>query len=173
MPTVGDQRSHSVVRIKFTFSLRTLLACVAVFAILMAFIGTHVVRYYDEQSRIASISLMGAQVFTEPRGHFFLRQFMGDFLFQRAVYIHVDNPGVADNWLEDLQGLRYVELVSIKSEGITDVGLQHLRHLPNLRRVNLVNTKTTKEGVESLRASLSKSSLVTCYDIVNGEFVNR
>jgi len=139
----------------------------------MAIIGNHVASYYGEQSRIASISQMGAQVFTEPRGHFLLRQFMGDFLFQRAVSIHLDNPGITDDWLKILQGLHYVENVSIKSEAVTDLGLEHLSGLSNLRRVHLVNTNTTKKGEESLRASLSRSSLVTSVDIVDGEFVSR
>ena len=60
-------------RIKLTFSLRAMLAFVALIAVLLAFVGTHLVRYYGEQSQIASISRMGAQVFTEPRGHFLLR----------------------------------------------------------------------------------------------------
>ena len=144
-----------------------MFAAVALFAVFLAFLGTHVARYYEEQAHIDSIRRMGAQVFTKPRGPFLLRQFIGDSLFQRAVYVHLNNPGLTDDWLENLRELPYVEAISIKSEGITDAGLEILERMPNLRSVDLVNTETTEEGVEALRAALPKPSVVRSYYVEN------
>ena len=137
------------------------------------FSKAYLVPAYEESYRIAEVSTVGAQVFTEPRGQYLLRQFAGDSLSERAVYVHLDDPRVTDEWLANLRGLDYIEVLSIKSGNVTDAGLGQLEHLPNLRSLHLVNTKTTEAGIRSLRASLPRLQRVTRHDVVNGQLVSR
>lgn len=136
---------------------------------LFALAGAFLVPAYEERHRVAELSAVRAQVFTEPRGQYLLRQFAGDSLSKRAVYVHLDDSRVTDEWLANLQGLHYVEVFSIKSDNVTDLGLAQLKCLPTLQSLHLVNTKTTEAGIRSLQASLPPLRRVTRDDIVNGK----
>jgi hypothetical protein len=146
------------------FGLRSLLTTVAIIAAVLAFWRVYVLRYQAEFAlidRIKSFNAVGAlgngdfQVFTEPRGQFFLRQLFGDKLSQRAVYVHLISDQVTDEWLHDnLAGLRHVEVLTITSPTVTDAGLQHLRTLTNLNVLGLPNAQVTDEGIEELRRAL-------------------
>jgi hypothetical protein len=155
------------------FRLKTLMIWFAVLSVLLAWASNYLLPSYRERDRIAEVLAVGAQVYTEPRGQFFLRQVIGDSLSERAVYVHLRDPRVTDDWLVHLQGLKYIEVLSINSANVSDVGLRHLRALPNLRNLNLVNTKTTKSGVRSLQEALPLLQRAVQVDIVNGEFVHR
>ena len=100
------------------------------------------------------VSKVGGQVFLKPRGHFFLRQFVGDSFAHRVVYVHLNDPRVDDEWLSNLEGLRHIEVVSIKSQNVTDEGLRRLGQLPNLISLNLVDTQVTDSGIKELRSAV-------------------
>lgn len=135
--------------VKLRFSLRTILLITSVCAVLC---GT-IVPPLIERVRMQRLVRTGVQIYTEPRGQFFLRHLFGDGLFERVVYIHLDDPNIDDNWLEHLKQFPYAEVVSIKSSKITDAGLARLAGLPKLLSLNLVDTKVTSDGIASLRNS--------------------
>ncbi len=95
------------------FRLKTLMIWFAILSVLLAWASTYLLPSYRERDRIAEVSAVGSQVFTEPRGQFFLRQFIGDSLSERAVYVHLRDPRVTDDWLVNLQGMKYIEVLSI------------------------------------------------------------
>ena len=107
------------------------------------------------------LNAVNAQVSTEPRGQFLLRQFIGDTLSQRSIYLHLDDPRIDDYWIKKLHGMEHVEVLSIKSSNLTDAGLMELRNWPSLTSLNLVDTDVTDSGIEALRQSLPSLRLVT------------
>jgi hypothetical protein len=136
------------------FRLRTLFVAVAMLAVLLGFSTTVIVPWYREFRLTLAMKQTGAQIYTEPRGHYLFRQFTGDALFERAVYVHLDDPRVTDVWLAQLRSLKHVEVLSIKSPNVTDEGLVHVRHLPKLMTLNLVDTAVSDAGLRQLSESL-------------------
>lgn len=137
---------------RIKFSLRTSMILVALCALLCATILPAVL----ERQRMKRLSKPGVQLITEPRGQFFLRQLAGDSLSQRVVYVHLDSPEIDDEWLERLLSFSAIEVISIRSENVTDRGLKYLERLPNLTSLDLVNTRTTEGGVANLRSTSKK-----------------
>jgi hypothetical protein len=116
-------------------------------------------RELDAINRLKTSNVGGPssdfQVFTEPRGQFFLRQLFGERLSHRAVYIHLFSEQVTDQWLRDnISALHYVEVLTINSPNVTDAGLVHLRNLANLNQLGFSNTQVTDEGIEELKRAL-------------------
>ncbi len=137
---------------RLRISLRSSLILTGICAAACAFVLPAVV----ERGRVRRLAGPGVQVYTEPRGQYFLRYFAGDFLSERAVYVHLDDPEIDDVWLKRLRQLPYIETLTIRSPKITDKGLAHLEGLPNLMSLDLINTATTEAGIAKLRRSLKK-----------------
>jgi hypothetical protein len=142
------------------FRLRTLLIFFAISSVLLCVLATVIVPWYCELRVSVSISKFGADVITEPRGQYLFRQFAGDALSERAVYVHLNDPRITDGWLAQLPQLKHIEVLSIKSPNVSDQSLAHLCRLTNLRTLNLVDTQITAAGVEALRRSLPRLKLV-------------
>ena len=145
------------------FRLRTLLLFVIFLACILALWRKYVMPYQHEQELIARVKALGfgslgvgkGQVFTEPRGDYFVRQLVGDRLSQRAVYVHLLSDDVTDAWLaQNVKGLRHVELLNIKSRNVTDAGVAHLKELTCLAELVLTDTEVTDEAIEELQRSL-------------------
>jgi hypothetical protein len=127
---------------------------VALLSALLAVLSVVVMPWHRELRAGVSLSQLGADVISEPRGLFLFRQFAGDALSQRAIYVHLNDPRITDQSLAQLRQFEHIEVLSIKSPNVTDEALAHLRHLSSLRSLNLVDTKVTESGVETLRQSL-------------------
>jgi hypothetical protein len=133
------------------FSLRALLAGIAVLSALLTVLTTAVIPWYRDFRVGVSLKQFGADITTEPRGQYLFRQFAGDALSERAIYVHLSDPRINDEWLAQIAPLKHIELLSIKSPNVTDQGLVHLRHLSNLQTLHLSDTQVSTEGVEELR----------------------
>ena len=141
---------------RIRFGLRTFLLGVSALAVVLAVVNATVMPWYRDRVDLKKLQAVNAQVFNQPRGYYFLRQFIGDKLSQRSVYLHLDDARVTDQWLRDLQGMKYIEVLSIKSVNLTDDGLKELKKFPNLLDLNLVDTQTTEDGLAALRQALPK-----------------
>lgn len=130
-------------------------------AIALTYYQTFVAAWWAELDHIVALRNKGGQVFTEPRDQFLFRQFFGDQLSERAVYVHLSDPRIDDAVLAHIAELPHVEVLSIKSPLVSDAGLVHLESLPNLRDLNLVDTKVTDEGIARLRRALPRLQLIT------------
>jgi hypothetical protein len=144
------------------------MASIAVCALLLAMWRTYVLSYQAELRTIARIKALGdgtgqhGQVFTEARGQYFFRQLFGDQFSQRAVYVHLFDEKVNDNWLRDnLSDLQHVEYLTISSPNVTDRGLSCLVRLKSLRQLTLDRTQVTAAGVDKLRLDLPSLMRVT------------
>lgn len=151
---MGLKRFAPVARLRFT--TRAMLLLVAASAVVFVLATPS----YLEYRHIQSIKESGGQVYTEPRGFYLLRQFVGDEIAQRAVYVHLKGPHVTDEWLKNLQGLKHIEVLSVRSPNVSDKGLMHLKALPNLMHLNLVDTEVTDAGLQELRNHLPSLKLV-------------
>jgi hypothetical protein len=102
-----------------------------------------------------------------------------------------EGPGITDEWLERIRTLNNVVAVKIRSTGITDKGIAHLRDLKQLRfvdilynplspscvpylgqltlavRMRLYGTKLDKAAIDELRVSLKHAEI----DDRNGGFL--
>lgn len=112
---------------------------------------------------MSQLSGAGVQIYTEPRGQYLLRQVAGDFLSERVVYVHLDDPNIDDEWLHKLNQFPYIEVVSIRSANVTDAGLQHIERLPNLMSLNLIDTNTTPDGIAKLQGASRNLRRVAAY----------
>jgi hypothetical protein len=142
------------------FRLRTMLLAMTTAAASLAYYRTFVLALVQEVDHIVALRQKGGQVFTEPRGQFLFRQFAGDALSERAVYVHLSDPQIDNAALAHVAELAYVEVLSIKSPRVTDLGLGLLESLHNLRDLNLVDTQVTDEGVARLRRALPHLQLI-------------
>lgn len=136
---------------RFRFRLRTFFIGITLMAITLSASISVLRPWYMERSKIEIVKKMNAQVFTEPRGQFLLRQFIGDRFSERSVYLHLDDPRVDDAWLKQIGPMQHIEVLSIKSPNLTDIGLKELASWPNLQSLNLVDTQVTDPAIVSLR----------------------
>lgn len=150
MDDLTEKRQRRRIRIGPRFALRTLLVGMVVLSGLLAIIAP----WYRDHRKRRLLQAVDAQVFTEPRGQFFLRQFVGDSISQRSVCVHLDDPRVNDEWLKQIAGMEHAEVLSIKSAHVTDVGLLELRRWPSLISLALVDTQVTDAGIKKLRESM-------------------
>jgi hypothetical protein len=147
-------------RFRFRFRLRALLIAFTMVAVALAWLRIYLVPWWSDHRHSLALKLVGGQVFTEPRGHFLLRQFGGEPMTRRSVYVHLSDPRVNDDTLAIAGSLPYVEVLSIRSPNVTDAGLVHLERLSRLLSLNLVGTQVTPEGVARLRKALPRLMLV-------------
>lgn len=145
---------------RFQFGLRTFLIGITVLSVALAALIPVLVPLYVDRSKIETLNQVNAQVFTEPRGQFLLRQFLGDTLSERSIYLHLDDARVDDDWIKHLGHMQHIEVLSIKSPNLSDAGLMELRNWPNLQSLNLVDTKVSESGIASLRELHPKLRLV-------------
>jgi hypothetical protein len=134
------------------------MTCVA---IALAYYQMFVAAWSAELGHIVALRQKGGQVFTEPREQFLFRQFFGDSLSERAVYVHLSDRRIDDAVLAHVAELPYVEVLSVKSPLVSDAGLAHLESLHKLRDLNLVDTQVTDEGIARLRRALPYLQLIT------------
>jgi len=143
------------------FGLGSLMVGVAVVAVFFAFWRAYVQSYQSELRTVTKIRALrdriqfDSQAFTEPRGQYIFRQFFGDRLSQRVIFVHLHSEDVNDAWIEEhLSGLGHVEVLTLDCPNVTDAGLAQLRGLKSLQRLTLARTRVTDDGVEKLRRSL-------------------
>jgi len=136
---------------RFQFGLRAFLIGVTLMALALAASIAVLRPWYVDRGKIETLKNFNAQVFTEPRGQFLLRQFIGDTFSKRSIYLHLNDPRVDDNLMKQLGPMQHIEVLSIKSPNLSDIGLEELANWPNLRSLNLVDTKVTDSAIMSLR----------------------
>ncbi len=136
---------------RFQFGLRTFLISVTVLSIALVASISVLLPWYVDRRKIETLKNVNAQVFTEPRGQFLLRQFVGNTLSERSLYLHLNDARVDDEWIKRLGHMQHIEVLSIKSTNLSDVGLMELINWPNLQSLNLVDTQVTDSAIASLR----------------------
>jgi hypothetical protein len=131
-----------------------MLWLVAGVGVLLAVGREYVLPWWSDRAGMEALVGVDGQVFTEARGQYLFRQFAGDRLSQRAIYVHLSDPRVDDATLAVVATLPYTEVLTIRSAKVTDEGLRALERLPHLAELVLVDTQVTEEGLARLRKAL-------------------
>jgi hypothetical protein len=90
-----------------------MIGLITALGILFAMARHYLVPWQSDQSAASALSKVNAQIFMEPRGQYFFRQFAGEKLSQRAIYVHLPDPRVNDETLKIVSRLPYTELLTI------------------------------------------------------------
>lgn len=136
---------------KIQFGLRTFLIGVTLVAIALTASVSTLGPWLADRGKIETVKQVNAQVFTEPRGNFLLRQFIGDTISERSIYLHLDDPRVDDDWIKKLGPMPHIEVLTIRSPKLSDEGLRELVNWPKLQSLHLVGTQVSDSAIESLR----------------------
>lgn len=114
-----------------------------------------------ERVRIERISSVpGVQVYTQPRGNYLLRQFVGDQVAGRVTAIHLDSPTIDDKWIRKIVGFKELEVLSVRSTSISDSAFSSLEQLPNLMSINFVDTRVTPLAARAFKKKMPHLTLL-------------
>jgi hypothetical protein len=78
--------------------------------------------------------------------------------------LDLSGPGVDDDVLKAISGLKRLEHLLLLNTSVTDAGLTHLRDLPALRELEILGALVTSDGVETLSShqKLEKLAIAEC-----------
>jgi hypothetical protein len=139
-----DEMLLKTSRLRFRFSLRSLLLLVAVVAIPLA---SHVNRVRNQRLVVAELSSVGGGVIydydfqqpslQEPTGPRWLRSMVGDDFFAQVSEVDINHDQVTDQMLARIATLPALSNLLLCSGRISDSGLGHLAELSTLQRVDV------------------------------------
>ena len=148
-----------------SFSIRTLLVAMLIFASLFAWLGKHVIRTRAERPVVAQIQAAGGNAYYDyqlgfgfvnpaktPVGSKLVRTMLGDDIYATVNVVSFYNP-TTDADIKDLHKLANLLDVSISGPGITDECIDDLLRINKFRSLNLSDTSITPEGLARLSAS--------------------
>ena len=165
MREADSTQPHALPRRWLSFSIRTLLVAMLIFAALFAWLGKHVIRTRSERPIVAQIQAAGGHAYYDyqlgfgfvdasksPTGSKFVRAILGDDIYATVNVVFFSNP-TTDSAIEDLHRLENLLDVSICGPAVTDQCIDDLLHIDKLRSLNLSDTSITPEGLARLSGS--------------------
>ena len=126
-----------VFRLRFQFSIRSLLVLVVVVALPCSWLSTEMSMARKQKATVTEIRRLNGRVWYESN--------VSETYFE-ALSRHPRNP----RWMEDLVGIDLLENV-LDARVETDAGFEDLRGLKHLGCLDLANTKITGQGLEGLK----------------------
>ncbi|NQU24226.1 MAG: hypothetical protein HQ567_23335 [Candidatus Nealsonbacteria bacterium] len=163
-----------VSRLRFQFSVRSLLLFVAVVAVVCSWFAVKMQEARRQKEAVAAIEKGEGSVFydyefdangnflpgtPEPPGPPWLRNLLGvDFLSDVAGIGYLD---ATDADLTRLKGITSLEYLQLWGTQVTDAGLMHLKGLTRLKRLTLgPTTQVTDAGLGHLKGMTTLRSLL-------------
>ncbi len=158
-----------VVRWRFQFSILSLLTLTVVVAAGCSWLAVEREPGRKQREAVEAILKAGGGVsydyqrdpsgtpmpFAKPPEPAWLRTFLGDDLFVNVTEVGLDaSLEVTDAWLEHLQGLTHLQVLSLAQTKVSDTGLEHLKELRQLYWLNLSSTNVTDAGVRDIQKAL-------------------
>jgi len=139
------------------FSLRTLLVLVLLVAVFCGWLRHKVNQSEQERRAVAAIVAMGGNVeyghekggLADPPGPPWLRAVLGNYFFADVDTVNYP-PGVGDESLVHLDGLRHLKQLHLRGTSVTDAGLVHVTRHPELVMLELGSTSITDSGIKQL-----------------------
>ncbi len=158
-------------RLRFQFSLRTLIALTVVAALPLSWLAVEMKNAREQREVVASIRNMSASPLVtydwesnpppsrNPPGAAWLRNLLGDDFFAEVTMVHLTGHGV---WF----GMQWVPVPDQPGKGSwhekqwvqvpeqhesTDAMLEHLKGLTALEELGLIGTNVTDAGLEQIR----------------------
>ncbi|MGO8691979.1 MAG: hypothetical protein ACLQLG_20350 [Thermoguttaceae bacterium] len=152
-------------RLRFQFSIRSLLVLAGVVAIPFSWLATEMKGARKQREAVEATEKAGGSVYYDyefdpsddwipgatPPGPPWLRKLLGGDLYAdvtRVSFVNSDEVRAAD--LKHLEGLPQIHMVWLSATTVGDDGLAHLKGLTQLRELFLWDTKVTDAGLEHL-----------------------
>lgn len=177
-------------RLRFQFSLRSLVVLVVVVAIPFCWLAVKMreaerqfwavwtikradgIVYYDYQNALdRDVYVFGRQ---DPPAPAWLRTSLGrDFFSEVGAICSGDPERFDDAVLERVRSLKKLRWLFLCDTPVTDVGLENLTGLTELKRVGLTNTQVTDAGLEQLNGLTSLQWLELSGTHVTAQGINR
>jgi hypothetical protein len=162
-----------VFRLRFQFSILSLLVLAIVVAVPCSWLGTEMKAANEQRAVVEAIVNLGGWVDYDyhcdeagneidgagPPRPVWLRNLFGDDLFVSVAKVEVPSKPVDDAWLENLKSLPQLRFLNALDTQVTNAGLSRLEGLTELRLLILWHTKVTAEGVKKLQKALPKCSI--------------
>jgi hypothetical protein len=156
-----------VFRLRFQYSLRSLLLMVFVVAVPCSWFATEMKQATKQRRAVEAIRTAGGGVtydsdsddpfadeqlpYQQPA---WLRKLVGDDFCGDIRCVNLADTQVTDARLVHLQGLRQLQELDLSNTQITDAGLVRLQGLTQLQWLSLWNTQVTDQGVTELQQAL-------------------
>ena len=160
-----------VFRLRFQFSIRSLLVMVVVVAIPCSWLAVELKKAGEQREALEAIGKLegwvtydywrasGNTMRVEPPTPAWLRSVLGDDFFRTIVFVKYYPVTYAD--LEHLKRLRQLQTLDLYHTEVTDAALEHLKGLSQLRVLRLNGTKVTDAGVKKLQQALPNCQIST------------
>ncbi len=168
-------------RLRFQFSIRSLLVLVVAVALPFSWLGVEMKRAREQRATVETIRTNGGEawycdvhhllwtripVATAPEWKW-LWAVLDDDFFNDVVSVNMGSPSeensVADGDLEclvQLPQLKSLFFHYLNKPKITDAGLGHLRGLTHLQYLDIQGTAVTAEGVARLQQALPNCKII-------------
>lgn len=137
-----------VPRRRYQFRLRSLLALVAVLAVVCSLAAPSLQEERRERVAIAAIQRLGGTAWRVP-GPTWLR-WLGDFCPESTHSVNLEKTAARDAAMGHVAAFRHLRNLSLSGTRITDAGLKQLEGLKELETLSLANTGVTDRGLECL-----------------------
>ena len=167
-------------RLRFQFSIRSLLLLVIAIAIPCSWVGVKLRQAERQRCGIALAQRLGGDVHEETRLPdllYSLHRLMPDVFFDEITFVEftsktnvlsdadlnelvrllpqirillLKSTHITDAQLSTLNGLRELSVLRLSDTTITDAGLEHLTAIKHLRVLDLDNTRVTDAGLAQL-----------------------
>ena len=140
-----------VFRLRFQFSIRSLLLLVVVVAVPCGWLETEMKQAKKQREAVEEMRNAGGEVSydyqldpdgieipgAKPSEPAWLRRMLGDDLFVNVKNVNIDKTAIGDAGLEHLTTLTQLQTLWLRDPQVTDAGLEHLKELSHLERLSL------------------------------------
>ena len=151
-----------VFRLRFQFSIRSLLMLMVVVAIPCSWLA----EARKQREIVVEIEKAGGEVHydfqldpsfngvsgAKPPGPAWLRKWLGDDLLVNVTWVSLHDRDVGDAEVQRLKGLPQLQWLDLSYTKLSDAGLKHIEGLTQLQWLWLRGTKLSDAGLEHLEA---------------------
>jgi hypothetical protein len=152
-----------LLRLRFQYSLSSLLLLTVVVAILCSWLATETMWARAQRAAVEALRAAGGTVEYDfevlpnnrralPPSPVWLRKMFGIDFFADVRSVDLAHSEITDTRLASLQALRGLQTLWLPSTAITDAGLVHLEGLSELESLDLYHTQITDAGLVHLQA---------------------
>lgn len=152
-------------RRRSTYRLSTLLLLVTIASAACAGVANTVQRAAGQRAATNRVHDLGGRVFclhdqtedgrlrgfAEPPAPRWLRDIVGDELFQTVDIVDISRPNVGDSDLDLLQNVSTLTTLILNDSQVTDAAIDRIAVLPQLKYLSIFNTNVTSAGRARLR----------------------
>jgi hypothetical protein len=139
-------------RLRFQFSIRSLLVLVVVVALPFSWLAADMKKVRDQHTMIRRLGGKAPQVvdYAGPPEPAWLRKLLGKEFFTDVTWLIFHDGKIQDSDLTGLAEFDRLDILQLESQPITGAGLKHLNGLSQLRELSLTDTQISDAGLEPI-----------------------